>query len=115
LDPTWRAAVADGRVKARLAGSFGRAVADNVASIRLTFLDVSGRKAGSIVLRNLATLAQDRSPGPVPALVSDYVPKNAATMRAELNFRPNVTRGMKSRATSDSIDALELVLYEFPR
>ena len=118
LDSSWRAAVANGRVKARFGASFGGPLPQDVASARLTFLDAKGRRVGRIAVTSPVELARGGNvPIPqgfgdvagLPVATSDYVPKNAVAMRLDLTFK----RGAKRTAGKADADAIELVLAEF--
>jgi hypothetical protein len=119
LDSSWRAAVANGRVKARFSASFGGPLPQDVAGARLTFLDAKGKRIGSIALTSPVELASGGNvPIPqgfgdvagLPVATSDYVPKNTVAMRVDLTSK----KGAKRAASKADADAIELVLAEFP-
>lgn len=123
LDPTWRAAVANGRVKARFAGTFGPRM-DEIASARLTYLDANGKRVGALVLTSPSELVRAGVPGPLPAEVArtgrlptevnDYVPMNTVAMRVDLIPPRGGAADAKRKVDESRFAAFELVLAEFP-
>jgi hypothetical protein len=123
LDAGWRRAAANGRVKARFAASFGRAgLPDDIASVRLTFLDAAHKRIGALTLASPTELlrgedlhrvpAEVRNSGILPTAVSDYVPKTTAAMRVDVIKRRGVSANSRGKGYAD---AIELTLVEWPK